>query len=204
MDPLVLSLGIAFILILYIVVRCYKENGVVSEDPVKTMVVLGSGGHTSEMISLVRGLDAGHYTPLVFVYAESDAKSPLHLQESHLECPYSTRTIPRSREVGQSYFSAVFTTLHALIKSFQLVLEESPSVLIINGPGTCVPVAFAVVLFRVLNVLRCRIVFIESFCRVQTLSLTGKLLYLFADDFIVQWRHLAEKYPRARYLGILM
>ena len=43
MDPLVLSLGIAFFLILYIVVRCYKENGVVSDDPVKTMVVLGSG-----------------------------------------------------------------------------------------------------------------------------------------------------------------
>ena len=43
MDPRVLSLGIAFILILYIVVRCYKENGVVSEDPVKIMVVLGSG-----------------------------------------------------------------------------------------------------------------------------------------------------------------
>lgn len=42
------------------------------------------GGHTSEMISLVRGLDAEHYTPLVFVYAESDAKSPLHLQESHV------------------------------------------------------------------------------------------------------------------------
>ena len=42
------------------------------------------GGHTSEMISLVRGLDAGHYSPLVFVYAESDAKSPLHLQESRV------------------------------------------------------------------------------------------------------------------------
>ena len=43
MDPLVLSLGVAFFLILYIVVRCYKENGVVSDNPVKTMVVLGSG-----------------------------------------------------------------------------------------------------------------------------------------------------------------
>ena len=59
-----------------------------------------------------------------------------------LECPYSTRTIPRSREVGQSYFSAVFTTLHALIKSFQLVLEESPSVLIINGPGMSTGISF--------------------------------------------------------------
>ena len=38
-----MSLGIAFFLILYIVVRCYKENGVVSDDPLKTMVVLGSG-----------------------------------------------------------------------------------------------------------------------------------------------------------------
>eukprot|EP01031_Cornospumella_fuschlensis_P032110 gene32109-38831_t len=49
----------------------------------------------------------------------------------------------------------------------------------------------------------CPILYVESFCRVQHLSLTGKLLYPIADRFIVQWEDLAEKYSRAEYLGDL-
>ncbi|EJK54672.1 hypothetical protein THAOC_25680 [Thalassiosira oceanica] len=36
----------------------------------KTMVVLGSGGHTTEMIRLVEQLDPTRYSPLVYVVAE--------------------------------------------------------------------------------------------------------------------------------------
>lgn len=80
--------------------------------------------------------------------------------------------------------------------------------------GTCVPVVFSVVLFRMLNLLQCKIVFIESFCRVQKyccvpmitcrLSVTGTILYTIADSFIVQWPQLQAKYRRSIYLGILM
>jgi beta-1,4-N-acetylglucosaminyltransferase len=38
-------------------------------------------------------------------------------------------------------------------------------------------------------------VFCESLCRVQTLSLTGKLLYPIADLFLVHWSELNEAYP---------
>jgi beta-1,4-N-acetylglucosaminyltransferase len=42
---------------------------------VATMVVLGSGGHTAEMLRLVGGLDRARYTPRVYVAAHSDAMS---------------------------------------------------------------------------------------------------------------------------------
>ena len=110
--------------------------------------------------------------------------------------------------------SSVFSTLRALVSCFFLVLQEKPSLLLVNGPGTCIPVAFCVALFRVLNVLSCRIVFIESFCRVQKcelwkgfmcrLSVSGYLLYYVADSFLVQWPQLQKKYSRSVYLGILM
>jgi len=48
------------------------------------------------------------------------------------------------------------------------------------------------------------IVYIESFARVKHLSLSGKLLYAFADIFLVQWADLLENYPRAKYLGVLV
>jgi hypothetical protein len=36
-------------------------------------------------------------------------------------------------------------------------------------------------------------VFIESFCRVQSLSLSGLLLYPLVDEFVVQWPQLVAR-----------
>ena len=46
-----------------------------------------------------------------------------------------------------------------------------------------------------------KIVYVESICRVKTLSLSAKMLYYFVDRLIVQWPDLYEKYQRAVYLG---
>lgn len=39
-------------------------------EPATTLVVLGSGGHTKEMLTMLRGLDRTRYRPAVFVRAE--------------------------------------------------------------------------------------------------------------------------------------
>jgi beta-1,4-N-acetylglucosaminyltransferase len=49
-----------------------------------------------------------------------------------------------------------------------------------------------------------RVIYVESFARTQTLSLTGRILYPVVDCFVVQWPALREKYPRAIYSGILV
>jgi hypothetical protein len=72
--------------------------------------------------------------------------------------------------------------------------------------GTCVPICLAAYLLRVLalsdSIYRPYIVFAESYCRVQSLSLTGKILYPIADRFIVQWETLlTPRYPRAQFIG---
>ena len=46
-----------------------------------------------------------------------------------------------------------------------------------------------------------KIIFCESFARVQHLSLTGKLLYYVADEFVVQWPQLQMKYTKTQALG---
>ena len=54
-----------------------------------------------------------------------------------------------------------------------------------------------------MGIRRPQIVYVESFARVKSLSVTGKLLYLFADRFIVQWPELARAYAKAEYHGLL-
>ncbi len=59
----------------------------------------------------------------------------------------------------------------------------------------------AALLYKVLLFRPCRVIFVESFCRVGTISLSGKLLYHVVDRFIVQWPQLTKAYPRAEYIG---
>ena len=63
------------------------------------------------------------------------------------------------------------------------------------------PLCYVAFIYKLCGLLDTDIVFIESFCRVQKLSLTGRLLYYISDKFIVQWPELLSQYSRAEYLG---
>ena len=45
--------------------------------------------------------------------------------------------------------------------------------------------------------------YVESFARVKSLSMSGRIMYHVADKFVVQWQGLRALYPRAVYAGVL-
>ncbi|GMN43337.1 hypothetical protein TIFTF001_012523 [Ficus carica] len=114
--------------------------------------------------------------------------------------------IYRSREVGQSYITSVWTTLVALAHGLWLMIKIRPEVILCNGPGTCVPLCIIALLFKIIGIQWSSIFYVESIARVQRLSLSGLILYKLhiADQFFVQWPQLQRKYPRAHYVGCLI
>lgn len=187
--------------------------------PSRTLAVLGSGGHTTEMIRLLSSLNKHHFKPLYYVVASTDTTSISRLNnyikcqnnnsevsttcstKSKEQCYYLIRptdneifTIPRAREVGQSYFTSIFTTLQSIISSAHIIFKTKPDLLIINGPGTCLPIAFWTFIGRIIGLCQGKIIFCESFCRVNTLSLTGKILVKLnmVDLFLVHWQELMD------------
>lgn len=175
----------------------------------KTMIVLGSGGHTTEMMNLVSALDKKRYYPRHYVIASSD---PLSVEKvKQFEEPSTSRAnnycwtpIFRSRNVHQSFVSSIFTTLLACIKSLPIVYQSRPDLILCNGPGTCVPVCLSAFLLRVFFInTECKVVFVESFCRTESLSLTGKILRYFTNLFIVQWPALTDYSDKFKYIGNL-
>ena len=173
--------------------------------PMKTLVVLGSGGHTSEMLELIQRLDARRYSPMTYVIAKSDTTSLVRLQACNKtgpRCPPGeVLYLPRSREVGQSYWTSIGTTTFSLLYAFGMVLKIRPGLLLCNGPGTCLPIAVMTLLFRILGLCEGKVVFVESLCRVETLSLTGKLLYPLVDLFVVHWEELHQRYPSTKLIS---
>ncbi|OWZ13859.1 UDP-N-acetylglucosamine transferase subunit ALG14 [Phytophthora megakarya] len=181
------------------------RNSKKTRRQVRVMAVLGSGGHTTELLKLMKRLKRDVYTPITFVVAETDktsqTRTELDWEPTEKD---SFAVIPRSREVGQSWSSTVWTTLRSFQSCLGLVYNRRPQLVLCNGPGTCIPICAAVLLFRVLGIQTdSKIVFCESFARVQHLSLTGKLLYYVADEFVVQWPQLQTKYPRTKHLGVI-
>ena len=56
---------------------------------------------------------------------------------------------------------------------------------------------------RFFGLFHCSIVYVESFARVKSLSMSGHIMYHLADKFVVQWEGLCARYPRAVYAGVL-
>ena len=140
---------------------------------------------------------------MYFVQSHSDTTSDDKILSAKLHCERQAlkRTVYRSREVKQSWFSTVFTTIYSTIECFILVLRIQPELILCNGPGTCVPICYCAFICRLMGLYQPTIVYVESFCRVKSLSLSGKLVYPIADKFIVQWPELTVKYSRAEHLG---
>lgn len=182
----------------------------------RTLICIGSGGHTREMLTLISALNIKRYYPRFYLMANNDSQSCqkiVRLEKSMqtvLESRYSPAgeyhvlEIPRSRGVGQSYYSSVFTTVASILKTIPTTYKIQPDLVLCNGPGTCIPVCIAAFLLKYFFICQTRIIFIESFCRTYNFSLTGNILRYLADNFIIQWPNLEKKFSRATYLGQLM
>lgn len=183
----------------------------------KTLIVLGSGGHTAEMLNLLGSLDSGRFAPRIYVAAVTDAMSlqkaktfedssvPLENPDGNVGSAKYLK-IYRSREVGQSYVTSVGTTLIAMVHALWLILKIRPDVVICNGPGTCIPLCVSSFFTKIIGLKWSSIFYVESIARVRRLSLSGLLLYRLhlVDQLYVQWPQLQSKYPRSHYVGRLM
>ncbi|KZM19265.1 N-acetylglucosaminyldiphosphodolichol N-acetylglucosaminyltransferase [Ascochyta rabiei] len=133
---------------------------------------------------------------------------------------YAIATIPRARRIHQPLYTTPFTAAQTLLAAFPPLLstptavEENtaslPALVITNGPATAVVLVLAAFTLRFFNIRGaesrglCRTVYVESFARVKTLSLSGKLLVRVVDRFLVQWEALEGYGGRAEYGGILV
>eukprot|EP01025_Chloroclados_australasicus_P038899 TRINITY_DN4015_c0_g1_i1.p1 TRINITY_DN4015_c0_g1~~TRINITY_DN4015_c0_g1_i1.p1 ORF type:complete len:278 (-),score=1.52 TRINITY_DN4015_c0_g1_i1:122-955(-) len=213
--PLVACIFIGMYLFAFLNVMIYfffRSRTLALKGKAKTMVVLGSGGHTAEMLNLISKMNLQKYDPRIYVVADTDSHSEqkaIKLEmDNKLNVDKTTPKIvriPRSREVGQSYFTSVLTTINSFFYAFHCVFVNKPQVLFVNGPGTCIPIVVSVILLRSFGFMVCKIIYIESIARVEKLSLSGKIMYYlgWADGFEVMWEKLKTKFPRSNFGGRL-
>ena len=85
--------------------------------------------------------------------------------------------------------------LKLMVSAAKLMLREKPDVVVTTGALISFPFCLCAKLTGA------KVVYIETFARVNDRSLTGRLVYPLADLFLVQWESLLKFYPKAKYVG---
>lgn len=152
----------------------------------KVMFVSSSGGHLTELLKLKSLFNNYDY---LLVTEETKTTDKLKEQYKVSYMKYGSR---------QYIFKYVFVFLFNLFKSIGLMITFNPKIIVTTGAHTGGIVCFIAKLFGK------KVIYIESLAKVNTLSLTGRFVYLFADKFYVQWEELKEKYQKAEYIGRLI
>ncbi|MDO8538445.1 MAG: PssD/Cps14F family polysaccharide biosynthesis glycosyltransferase [archaeon] len=144
----------------------------------KICLACSAGGHLSEILNLKSFYSKhAHY----FVTFEREDSKSLGKEEKVLFIERPARN--------------PFAFIKNFFQSWKILSREQPDLIISTGAD----VAFSTCLLA--KLMGKKIIYIESFCRPFKPSITGRLVYHFADLFIVQWKQVWKYYPKAQYGG---
>lgn len=148
----------------------------------KICLVSSCGGHFMELMQLLPVVKNRHY----YILSEKNISS-VEIIKKH----------PHHFLVQQERCGIIFVFKFTwnIILSFIYFIIERPTTVITTGAGASYPTCLFAKIFK------SRIIYIESFAKLSSESVTGKLVYPFADYFFVQWPEMKDVYPKAIYRG---
>lgn len=147
----------------------------------KICLVSSSGGHWEELMCL-KPISEKYDS---FFVTEQGGQAV----ESKLSNIYMLPQINRHEKKFAIHFIRLFFEANRILK------KEKPNVVISTGALLAFP-------FCILVKLRGgKVIYIESFARIKDSSMTGRIVYKFADLFLVQWESMLKVYPKAKYVG---
>lgn len=156
----------------------------------KILAILGSGGHTAQMLRLVDMLG----TKFDYIYGIGEEDS---LSEKKIKIIGKVFYIHAARKHGDNILVTFFKIIRLSVESLVLIAKANPNAIISAGPGIAVPISLIGKVFGK------KVIFIEDWSRVYHKSSAGRIVYRFADLFFIQWPELNKVYPKGIFAGRL-
>lgn len=148
----------------------------------KVLLVGSSGGHLAQLVALG---DWWRETERRWVtFDTADAVSTLPGEQVAWAHHPTTRDIPN--------------LVRNLVLAIRVLRDWRPDVVVSNGAAVAVP------FFLVARLLGVRTVYLEVYDRVDSRTLTGRLVRPLTHLFLVQWPEQLDLYPEARLVGPLL
>lgn len=145
------------------------------------LFISSTGGHLDELMQLKPMFKKYDYHIIT-----EKTKSNLKLKNEYKErigfLVYGTK---------RNMLTYPFKLLYNCFKSLYFYIKFHPDYIITTGTHTAGPMCC------IGKILGSKIIYIETFANITTKTSTGKLIYHFADHFIVQWPSMKKLYPKA-------
>ncbi len=148
----------------------------------KVALVCSSGGHLAQLFALERWWAEHDRVWVTFDTADAVA---LLAEERAIWAHH-----PTTRNLRKAWRN--------LTLAWRVLRRERPDVVVSSGAGVAVP------FFVVAKLLGMRTVYVEVVDRVDSRTLTGRLVYPLTDLFCAQWAEQVRLYPRAVDIGALL
>ena len=151
----------------------------------RVLLPSSSGGHLTEILQLRELLDA---TEHMFVTED------LPLTRALLRDRPCRFVRPNGRNRDRIFWiNFLLNWLHAV----RILLSFRPHAIVTTGSHTAIPFCF------IGKLLGCKIIFILSFCRIDSKAAAASAVYPISDLFFVQWEKMRAAYRKGIYIGPL-
>jgi beta-1,4-N-acetylglucosaminyltransferase len=148
-------------------------------EPADVLLVCSTGGHLAQLVALREAWEP--YSRVWVTFDKSDSRSLLvdeRVVYAHGPTNRSAKNLVRN-----------------LVLAVWLLVRVRPKVMLTTGAGVAVPFAWIGCLCGV------RVVYVESFTRIEQPSLSLRLIAPVADRVYAQWPELARSVAHGRYAG---
>lgn len=149
----------------------------------RVMFISSVGGHLTQLLELKKIFNDYNY---ILVTEKTDVTKEMKNKYKMAYLVYGSR---------EYLFSYIFKFSYNILKSIYLFIKYRPQVIVTTGAHTAVPMCYIARLFRR------KVIFIESYAKRTSPTLSGRLVYPIATTFIVQWETMLKFYPKARFFG---
>ena len=149
----------------------------------KILFISSMGGHLNELLQLKSMFDKYNY---LLITEKSDSTKQLKKK-------YNTKYLLYGTKRNKILYPFILLINSFLSLIYFLIFR--PDFIITTGAHTAGPMCCIAKIFRK------KIIFIETYANISSQSKTGKIVYKFADLFIVQWPEMLNLYPNAVYYG---
>ncbi|MGD7024734.1 PssD/Cps14F family polysaccharide biosynthesis glycosyltransferase [Rossellomorea vietnamensis] len=150
-------------------------------------LISSTGGHLSQLLKIAEFLSDQEIADLNYQVVTEKQETTLFLKEKYLVYYL------KQQERQSLLFPFIF--LYNMLISLSIILKERPEFVISTGAGAVVPFCLISKLFGA------KLIFVESFAKVNSPTITGRILYRFSDRFYVQWESMTKFYPDSIYKG---
>ncbi len=151
----------------------------------KVLFISSTGGHLTELLQLKPMFKKYDY----HIITEKTKSNDILKKE------YNNKVNYLIYGTKDKFLTYPFKLLINCFKSLYFYIKIRPKYIVTTGAHTAGPMCCIGKIFG------SKIIFIESFANSYTKTITGRLVYYFADLFIVQWENMLKLYPKAVFKG---